>query len=264
MAQIEADKTERKARERARKEEAELARQAELGAPSSSIRSSQQPSAAHHSGTEAHISVRLLDGATIRNVFPAAAKLDPDIRSWISSNYEELKRQPYTFKQMLAPTPARALSTSDEQMEIRELGFVPSTTLVLVPVQKGSYVEAYSGGSGLIHSLLSLPYNVATGAYSLVASVVGAVTGIVFGALGWSANPASPEEHEMTDAATATSGSAEVNSTGLPAQRSTIRIRTLADQRAQDRRLDQEFYNGNQVSTCISLELLKILVTDYE
>ena len=220
-----------------------------MGSSSSIKQPSARQKPASSQGTDVRLSVRLLDGATIRNTFPATAKLDPDIRAWISSQSPELAARPYTFRQILAPAPARTLSMSDEREGLCDMGLAPSATLVLVPLQHGSYVEAYGDAGSGVWSLLSVPRSVAAGAYGLVASGVDAVTG----ALGWNGHPPAtqgqspglaggqPGDGGVDDGEGAQAGQTRT-------QPGNVRIRTLADQRERGTRREQEFYNGNQVS----------------
>ena len=156
LAQIEADKAERRARREEERKSREQAQQ-EISAPVS--RNRRDPS--HFSkATSANLQVRLLDGATIRSQFSAEATLESDVRPWIDSHIQS--KAPYTFKQILTPQ-ARAISVSEEHSSLRALDLLPSATLVLQPVQ--TYADAYD--------TVSLPYGPLAGAYSLVTSTLG-------------------------------------------------------------------------------------------
>jgi hypothetical protein len=163
------------------------------------------------------------------------------VRSWIDSALET--NAPYTFKQILAPQPARSISISEEQESLRDLGLLPSATLVLQPVQ--SYTDAY-GSSANQGGLLNLPYNAVTGAYGLVS---GTLTGAARWLRGGTYEEPGPDGHvlgeqeEITAEETAPQTTAPINAANTTGG---ARVRTLADQRA-DRGEDQKFYNGNSL-----------------
>ncbi|TID17105.1 putative exopolygalacturonase X [Venturia nashicola] len=249
LAKIELDKAERKARQ-AEEKRVRLKQAAELE-PIPNTESSRSTRSSN--AKTASLQVRLLDGGTIRNQFPADATLTRDIRPWIDSNLDS--KAPYTFKHILPPQPARAIFMSEEESTLRDLDLLPSATLVLQPVS--NYTEAYSGGPD---GMLALPYNAALGAYGLVAGTVGAVTGTLGGAARWLRGGTSTEQTIGNHGAGGQvlgqpgdevgkrqqqggSGSGSGNGTSRPS----AKIRTLADQRAE--REDQEFYNGNSLDT---------------
>ena len=231
LSQIEHDKSERKAKEERRKaiakaepENTDGARElierqlvSEIGSPRST-----------RSG-ECAVQIRLFDGSTIRSRFSSDQTLRGNVRPWIDSTKSD--DNPYTFKQVLTPMSNRTLSISEEEENLRSLGFSPSVTLVIVPVQ--GYTAAYSGGQSIISKGVSVGYNV----MSAGAGIVGGALGILLG-LGQSTTPSEvPDTHD-----TRTQGIAEADSTGTGTN---INIRTLRDQRNdQD---DQQLYNGNQV-----------------
>lgn len=238
LARIEADKAERKAKEQLRKQEL-LAAQNDASTQSASSPLSaggKRPSQAQAKHTVANVSVRLFDGLTVRKSFPPTATLDSDVRPWLSSHDTTLASRPYTFKQLLAPQPARNISIGEETQTFQDLDFLPSANLVLQPVAQGKFVDAYTGGSagGSLWSLVSLPYNVASGALGMVSSALG---------YGESA-PAGPIS-TTTDSSQSV-GEAS-STTSAPPTASGIRVRTLADQRRDEARSTQ-LYNGNQLN----------------
>lgn len=241
LAKIELDKAERKARQA---EEKRL--RLNQAAESEPIPNTLSSRSTRLSNVKtANLQVRLLDGGTIRNQFPADATLTQDIRPWIDSSLDS--KAPYTFKHILPPHPARAISMSEENSTLRDLDLLPSATLVLQPVSK--YTEAYSGGPD---GMLALPYNAALGAYGLVAGTVGAFTGTLGGAARWLRGGTFTEQTiENHDAGGQVLGQPG-DEVGRRQQqggnsRPSAKIRTLADQRAE--REDQEFYNGNSLDT---------------
>lgn len=106
---------------------------------------------------------------------------------------------------------------------------------VLVPEK--AYTEAYvRNGSGIF----GIPVRVVSAG---VNSVVGGVYGVLGSLLGGS--NASSETGTATDSgATAVPG----NEDDAQQQQPRVRVRTLADQRADERRDDKQWYNGNQLN----------------
>ena len=231
LSQIEHDKSERKAKEERRKavakaepENTDVAHElierqlaSEIGSPRST------------KSRECAVQIRLFDGSTIRSRFLSDHTLRGNVRPWVDSIKSD--DIPYTFKQVLTPMPNRTLSISEEEENLKSLGFSPSVTLVIVPVQ--GYTAAYSGGQSIISKGVSVGYNV----MSAGAGIVGGAFGTLLG-LGQATTPG-----ELSDTHdTRTQRIAEADSTGTATN---INIRTLRDQRNnQD---DQQLYNGNQV-----------------
>jgi hypothetical protein len=140
------------------------------------------------------LQVRLFDGSTIWSRFKATDTLAANVRKWMDEQ-SEVGEQPYTFKQILTPLPSRKFEVGEEGSSLRDLGLVPTATLVLVPVQGAA--SAYQSG-GIIGS-----------AVSGVTGFVGSGLGLVTGALGrvWGGQAQQQEEApstaEVTDAASA-------------------------------------------------------------
>jgi UBX domain len=241
LAQIELDKAVRKARQ-AEEKRLRLNQTAEAE-PISHTQTSRSIRPSNAETT--NLQVRLLDGGTIRNQFSADATLTKDVRPWIDSNLES--KAPYTFKHILPPQPARAISMSEENSALRDLDLLPSATLVLQPIS--NFTEAYAGGPD---GMLAMPYNAALGAYGLVAGTVGAVTGTFSGAARWlrggTFTEQTVENHDAGGQVLGQPGDElgrqqQQGGSGGPS----ARIRTLADQRSE--RESQEFYNGNSLDT---------------
>ena len=231
LSQIEHDKSERKAKEERRKACAKA--QAEntdgagglvdqqLAAEFSSPRSTKTK--------ECAVQIRLFDGSTIRSRFSSDQTLRGNVRPWLDTVKSD--DIPYTFTQVLTPMPNRILSISEEEDTLQSLGFSPSATLVIVPVQ--GYTAAYSGGQGIISKGVSVGYD-------LISTGAGVVSGAFGTFLGLGHSTAPGELHNTHD--TKMPVIAETNST---ATGTGIHIRTLRDQRNdQD---DHQLYNGNQV-----------------
>lgn len=177
---------------------------------------------------ECPIQVRLFDGTMLRNRFLPHQTL-AEIRAWVDSQKSD--DMPYTFKQILSPLPNRSLTISEEEAAIVQLGFVPSATLVTVPIR--SYTAAYSDvGQGLLSRGISLGYGTAAAGASIVANTLGTFLGI---GQARSSDEATSAASEQTKPDVKPNGS-----------RAAINIRTLRDQR--EKQDEHQLYNGNHVS----------------
>lgn len=164
------------------------------------------------------LQVRLFDGSTIRSRFKTDAPLK-DVRKWVDETRHD-GNLPYTFKQVLTPLPNKNIDSTEESKVLGDLGLAPSSTLVLIPVR--TYAGAYDESSG---NLLMRSLRLILGFFTWV-----------FGSLGFAGTRAldrvrNPEE-EQTPARAAAQG----------------RSRVQGFQNPDDRRRDQQLYNGNSVS----------------
>lgn len=242
MRQIEADKADRREREERRRAlaRAEAAVEAassdgadglvdkQLSSDETRRHTSLRPS----SSKECAVQVRLLDGSTIRSRFPSDHTLRTHVRAWVDEQRSD-GDVPYTFKQILAPKPNRAITISEEEESLQSLGLTPSATLVMVPVQ-GSIAAYGGGGPGLLSKGLSAGYGLVSGGVGVVTGALGAVLGV-----GQAAQPAST-------ASAPSSGDSQSSHTTPSSTTGGVNVRTLRDQQAA--RDDHQFYNGNQVS----------------
>ncbi|RCI09568.1 hypothetical protein L249_3909 [Ophiocordyceps polyrhachis-furcata BCC 54312] len=87
-------------------------------------------------GDMASIQVRIFDGSTIRSRFKTSAHFG-EVRAWVDENRSD-GSAPYTFRQLLTPKPNLAIDEEDETKTLADMGLAPSSTLILVPVQKSS------------------------------------------------------------------------------------------------------------------------------
>jgi hypothetical protein len=245
MAQIEADKKARRDR-KATSGQKDDAPASEVSKASASSASSSRR-AAGSTNSKANIQVRLLDGSTIRSSFSSTTTLSESIRPWIDASLRESLPASsipgYTLKHLMPPGPARSFTLTEERETLSELGLLPSATLVLVPITSG-FVDAYPGGN-LVSGILTLPYNVASGAVGIVGSVVGGALSWV--GMGGGAAAVSDEAGPSSSSGTApdTAPQGDTPNAGSAARR-TARFRTMAEQRAEGDD-DTQFYNGNQV-----------------
>jgi chemotaxis protein histidine kinase CheA len=247
LAQIEADKQNRKARTQAQRD-ARLPPSKSIDDPSQSTTPSSKPTSSPlHTASQVSLQIRLFDGSSIKSRFPPTATLAADVRQWISSTVSTTVQPtdtPYTFRQILSPAQPRAIGVSEEHQSLRALDLIPSATLVLVPVS--GYADAYGGtaGGGYLGA-----------AWNLASELLGSVAGIVPG-LGGLAGPASTAPPPPSDAA-APSSPLGTAASARP------KVKTLADQRAEEaaaethartgadhdeeNRGETEFYNGNSL-----------------
>ncbi|KAF2170410.1 hypothetical protein M409DRAFT_64160 [Zasmidium cellare ATCC 36951] len=228
LAQIEADKQERKARSQRAPEGP-----SEPLPPSADAASRRRMGA----GGMCNLAIRLFDGSSIKGRFEPSSTLATGVRDWIKETAagEGAADIPFTFKQILAPQPSRSIEISEEHQSLQELGVVPNATLVLVPVS--GYTEAYtsSGGRGYMSTALHAAYGVVNTATGLVSSVISHIPGL--GGRDGTGSEAASTSTEDTAVRTSTESGA-----------SSFKVKTMADQRAETaRKQDQknEFYNGN-------------------
>ena len=221
--QIKSDREERRRREELRKQPLPTDGVAPIG--SSTAASLKSP--------DIRVQVRTFDGTTLRQTFLQTANITSDLRPWIDSSSSQTA--PYNLKLILTPLPNRNIEAGEEEQSLIDLGIRGSCTLVMVPVK--GYVESYTGSTpgGLVGSAVSSGYDIVTG-------TAGAVVGGVRSLLGWGQQP-SP----ATGSDTGMAGSGIPVDTGSSAPKN-VRVRTLADQRAEAAKKKQQFYNGNQLN----------------
>ncbi|KIW34496.1 uncharacterized protein PV07_01272 [Cladophialophora immunda] len=237
-AQIKADREERRLLDEMRKQ-GQTQETPTSSTPSSYARS--RTSRANARG-DVRVQVRAFDGSTLRNTFPSTSTITKEIRPWIdsansTSSSNRTSGVPYNLKLILTPLPNRTIEAGEEDTELSDLGIVGSCTFVMVPVK--GYVDSYaSGGMGLGGGLLG---GVVTGGYNLVSGTAGMVFGGVRSLLGYGSGNA-----EQTSGGSENAGQTPGSGPGAG---NNVRIRTLADQRADDAtKRDQQFYNGNQLN----------------
>nr|POE90026.1 ubx domain-containing protein 6 [Quercus suber] len=225
LDRIEADKLERKLKtQRAREpdEAASFMESWQVPAPSSSL---------SNKSSTCTLQVRLFDGSSIRSRFLPTATLANEIRDWIKDTSPDNaeNKAPFTFRQVLAPSPSRSIGESDEHKTVQELGLTPSATLVLVPVT--GFVDAYSDGNS--GGLLGLLYSSTSGLWNSLGSLGSFLPSFTI-------DHSTPLPNDNTPSTRDQSASA--------AGPATIRVRTLASQRDEaDTKNETEFYNGNSL-----------------
>ncbi|CBX94985.1 similar to UBX domain-containing protein [Plenodomus lingam JN3] len=247
-ARIEADKVAR----RAQAEQRKANRQQEQSSTQAQSGTENQPHKSSSRGSQAkvvNLNVRLFDGRTIRSSFARTATLEKEVRSWVDNEFSKLAKDdpninnkqlpPYYFRHILPPQPSRELSAGDESQALGDIDLAPSATLVLVPVK--GYTDAYSGASG--GGIVGTATGLVGGAFGLLSSTVGFVGSTLGSVIGIGAAPAQAPAGQTTSSHSSQAQRQQQPST---AEVPSVRVRTLADQRAREPR-DQQFYNGNQV-----------------
>ena len=185
------------------------------------------------SKSQVRVQVRTFDGSMLRSNFSKENTISQSIRPWTDA--EVKPAVPYSLKITLGPSLNRMVEPAEEERSLEELDLLGGCTLIMVPV--AGYVHSYAGtGDGIVGSLVSKSYNLATGALSALFSGVGSVIGVGHG---------SQEALPGQGASVSSIGQANVNT----------KIKTLADQRIEEARSrnesggqdGQKFYNGNQL-----------------
>jgi len=275
LKQIENDKIARREREEQRRAAAKAAQDGEVEENPHSEMSSVSPGASTATtGATCALQIRLPSEGSVRNTFPATATIVKDVRPWITSEAgPKGKNGAYTFKLIQTPQPSKSISNAEEAQTLRDLGLLPSATLVMVPARGGvanAYPHDAAGGiSGLIRRIINMiiaavMWVVAalrglTGPSSTVPTAAGpegrSTIGVAGGPFRSGAIEAAIARRQEKEDAAAALNAAKASSSGISSSSSSaarggttgIRIRTLNDQ--VDERESREFYNGNQVST---------------
>ncbi|KAH8171632.1 UBX domain-containing protein [Sarocladium implicatum] len=161
------------------------------------------------------VQVRLFDGSTMRSRFKTASTVR-ELRKWVDENRGD-GGEPYLFKQVLTPLPNRKIDETEESKDLGTLGLAPSSTLVLVPVQKSA--TAYAGQSG---GLLGSIYGLFLGFFTFILSFIG---------IGGQAQARS---------------SGQAPTASAPENAEQVRMREAQDSAL--RRRNQQLYNGNSTN----------------
>ncbi|OCT44345.1 hypothetical protein CLCR_05654 [Cladophialophora carrionii] len=232
-AQIKADREERRRVDELRKQ-GYRSSDTDTGSTSTSVRGT----ARAHATADVRVQVRTFDGSTLRTSLPASSRITDKLRPWIDEATNT--NIPYNLKLILTPLPNRTIEAGEEDTSLSDLGIVGSCTFVMVPVK--GYVESYSTGAGGLmgqNGLLGGVGGMVSGGYNIVSGTAGWALGGVKSLLGYGG-----QQVGTTDASSSSTPSAEQGAGGAK----NVRIRTLADQRAEEAKKNQQFYNGNQLN----------------
>ena len=233
--QIKADKEERRRPEQVQKQN-DLAASTTTNTTTTS--SSTSTSVPKPNPNELRVQVRTFDGSLLRSVFTPTSTIAADLRPWIDG--EVSPNVPYDFKLILTPLPNRKIEAGEEALGLRDLGVRGSCTFVIAPVK--GYVESYAGGGGggLVGSVVS-------GGYNLVAGTVGGLLGGVGSLLGYGGGGGQQQQGGAGAQGPGQQVGSGGEGEGAAQQQRSMRVRTLADQRAEEQRGNQ-FYNGNALN----------------
>ncbi|KAF7725875.1 hypothetical protein EC973_009207 [Apophysomyces ossiformis] len=153
------------------REEQMAERQRKKADANSTERSSSNPTpktVRHHD--ESHLSIRQLDGSTMRRKFEATDKLAA-VKRWIDQNRTD-GDQPY---KLLSQFPTRQFSIGDEEKTLRELDLCPSGTIIMKIVKNVSHAYSTNDGYGMV----DYAYSAGGLVYNTVSSVGSTLFGIV-------------------------------------------------------------------------------------
>lgn len=163
------------------------------------------------------LQVRLFDGSTMRSRFKTNAPL-ADVRRWVDEKRPD-GNLPYSFKQVLTPLPNKSIDATEESKDLGELGLAPSSTLVLVPVH--THANAYHANG---------PGNI----FSRILRMILGFLAVILGLFG------------LGGERRAESGEGSAQDQGSSTSRDDPRVQGFGD--LNNRRRDQQLYNGNSVS----------------
>lgn len=194
------------------------------------------------------LQIRLFDGSSIKGRFAHDTTLATGVRTWVTETAPQGGADiPYNFRLLQMPNPSRTIELSEESKSLAEIGLMPTATLVLVPVQ--GYTEAYTAKGVFSGGILGGAMGLVSGAVGLVGSSVGYLAGYNSRVstegdsglyMGGTSDEQEPSNVQGARMAGADTGTGEV--------RGGMRVKTLADQRAEDARKEgTEFYNGNSL-----------------
>lgn len=212
LKRIEDDKAERRLRAQAREQmRTEDVKGGDVASSLVNAPESKLPSTTKASGMTS-LQVRMFDGSTLRSRFKTTSPLKT-IRSWVDENRTD-GSQPYTFKQVLTPSPNKTIDETEEDKSVGELGLSPSSTLVLIPVK--NFTSAYDASSQ---------------------NIVSRFFAFILGIFSWFFGLFSSGD------ARAPAGAGQDSAESSQDQ---SRIQSFGNQ--NDRQRDQQLYNGNSVS----------------
>ncbi|KAI7884325.1 hypothetical protein K492DRAFT_174236 [Lichtheimia hyalospora FSU 10163] len=234
--QIARDRAEQMASRQAAKQQRKLA-------SSSSSETSVKRASSQHDHSS--ISIRQLDGSTMRNRFNASDTLSV-VKTWIDQNRSD-GDQPY---KLLAQFPTRQFSIGDEERSLRELDLCPSATLIMKGIKNVS--NAY--GAGTSYGMMDYVYSAGGLLYNAASSVGTTVSGVMYSmfpsdqSAPADASPGSfPNSSNVTQQASSSIPGQRLG--GAPSSaRTRSNINTLHNTAFDDDDNEHRTYNGNSVN----------------
>ncbi|KAI1872289.1 uncharacterized protein JN550_004008 [Neoarthrinium moseri] len=237
LQRIEDDKRERRERE-AQERQARLllsaTQDADAPAPGSAGQAVKLPSRAEPGSAKKHcnLQVRLLDGSTIRQRFPSEATLAQEVRGWIDETRTD-GADPFSFRVLLAPLPNKSVDPAEEADSLLDLGLAPSATLILVPHPRAATAFQRSGGA---------LYQVWAGIYGFLAMVLGFPLMLLGG------DGRGPQTEHAAQGENVPLNNLDGQSSAREGQGQGQGARFRGFQNPDDRRRDQQLYNGNSLN----------------
>lgn len=184
------------------------------------------------------LQVRLFDGSTIRHRFSSNDTLK-DVRKWVDDTREDGKER-YVFKVLLTPLPSRTIDISDEDKSLHKLELAPSSTLILLRAPKYTAASSSSARPVAGEPQGSAFQRLIAYILAIVTGILGSVTSFFSALLSTTSPPTAPAGSEATSSQTSQSQAA--------ADAARRRGRIAGMDHADQRRNEQQFYNGNSVS----------------
>ncbi|KAL2023515.1 hypothetical protein VTK56DRAFT_2123 [Thermocarpiscus australiensis] len=181
------------------------------------------------------IQVRLFDGSTIRSRFSSNDTLK-DVRQWVDTTRKDGK-EPYTFKVLLTPLPSKTIDVTEEGKSLQSLELAPSSTLILVRVPKSTAARTSSAApavetqGNVFQRLIAYILAIVTGIFNAISAF--------FTTLFSTRAPPAAQEHPASRTSQSQVGADAARRRGR-------RIAGL--DRADERRNEQQFYNGNSTN----------------
>ncbi|KAI8142060.1 hypothetical protein BJV82DRAFT_158774 [Fennellomyces sp. T-0311] len=203
---------------------------------STSPRPSSNSSGQHNTSS---ISIRQLDGSTIRNKFQASDTLGA-VKDWIDKNRTD-GDQPY---KLLAQFPTRQFSIGEEQHTLRDLDLCPSATIIMKAIKNVS--NAYGASDG--YGMMDYVYSAGGMLYNAASTVGSTMSGVVYSLF--------PSEQTVSSGSSPTVGGFPSSSTfnggqrlgGESSNRPTSNVNTLRASEFDDNDDDRRTYNGNSLN----------------
>ncbi|KAK3943181.1 UBX domain-containing protein 4 [Diplogelasinospora grovesii] len=197
------------------------------------------------------LQVRLLSGSKISREFASSDTLK-DVREWVDKADKKTKgkKMPYELKLSLPPLPPKTFSKTDDDKSLQELGLAPSATLILAPSgfpkydelaaadtttpEQPSFQEQANNDNQAVHAK----------AIACLMGLVAWLLGLIGAGFAFISRGNREQSLPNTTASAASAGdhghSSAVDRDG------DSRIRGFKS--AEERRNDQQFYNGNSTN----------------
>ncbi|ORX45073.1 UBX-domain-containing protein [Hesseltinella vesiculosa] len=195
------------------------------------------PTVSSRSSDDCNLNIRQTDGNNIKHKFKAVDTLEM-VREWIDTHRTD-GDQPF---KLLAQFPTRQFSVGEENQTLRDLGLVPSSTLIMK--QTRNVATAYGAGSsvaGYTGTLFNYTYSAGEYVYNTLTGVLGSVFGT---------NPRGPTVGGGStlggDAAQSNPSNEAGRGLGTPlASTSSAQIHGMDQFRGDDK---EKLYNGNSLN----------------